>query len=152
MSPQSLYKQLFVIDTSTSKSFRSLGFVTHNNANSNKPSWLPDWAVATSCYHDLGLYTRHNLYSASKSREPDFDRELLEDGILHVVTIPTSYAAIVVRSAPVYRPGEITTDFTAWESWLTLFLDYAGLTRDDVPGLYSSRLRMRVVPKIWRWG
>jgi hypothetical protein len=44
------------------------------------------------------------------------------------------------------------TDFTVWESWLTLFLDYAGLTLDDIHGLYSSRLRVRVVSKIWRWG
>jgi hypothetical protein len=78
MSPQSLYKQLFIIDTTRSKSFRSLGFVTHNNANSNNPSWLPEWAVATPCYHDTGLYERHNLYSASKWRKPDFDMGLLE--------------------------------------------------------------------------
>jgi hypothetical protein len=33
-----------------------------------------------------------------------------------------------------------------------LFLDYTGLSLEDIHGLCSSKLGVRVVPKLWRWG
>jgi hypothetical protein len=57
----------------------------------------------------------------------------------------------VGRLAPGYHVGEVVAGFTVWESWLTLFLDHAGLTLDDLYKLYPSRLHRKVVPKICRW-
>jgi hypothetical protein len=153
MPPQSLYKQLFVIDTFRCGSFRSLGFVTHNDSNSGNPSWLPDWAVATHCYHDIAFYISYHLYNASRGRKPPphFERKLLEDGILRVASIRIGHAVIVGRLAPEYHVGEVVADFTVWESWLALFLDHTGLTLDDLHELYPSGLHIKVVPKIWRW-